>query len=127
MVSLYTVARWALPRLIDSPASAGITPSIIVTSGTLAKEAYPAMFSLAACKAAQYSLVQSSHKEFEPKGVHCALTIIAGTVSDESKVTNARNIAQEIWAIIKQPRGNGKLEVVIEDPAYLEHIKNRER
>lgn len=93
----------------------------------LAKEAYPAMFSLATCKAAQYSLVQSLHKEFEPKGVHCALGIIAGKVSDDSKVTNARNIANEIWMLFKQPRGEGKLEVMIEDPAYLEHIKNRER
>jgi hypothetical protein len=93
----------------------------------LAKDPFPAMFSLATCKAGQYSLVTSLHKEFEPKGVHCALIVIAGTVSEESKVTNPRNIAEKTWAMFSQSKGRGDLEVVLTDPAYLEHIKRRER
>lgn len=98
-----------------------------MTSGMLAKDPFPAMFSLAACKAGQYNLVHSLHKEFEPKGVHCGVIIIAGTVSDASKVTNARNIAEETWTAFMQPKGTGKLEVVLEDPAFSEHVKNREK
>ena len=93
----------------------------------LAKDPFPAMFSLAACKAGQYSLVQSLRKEFEPKGVHCAIIIIAGTVANESKVTNARNIAEEIWTVFNQPQGKWSLEVLIGGPAYSEHVKNREK
>jgi len=63
----------------------------------LAKDPFPAMFSLAAGKAGQYSLVQSLHKEFEPKGVHCSLVIIGGSVSEDSKVTNPRNIGKETF------------------------------
>lgn len=116
-----------MPQLLNSAESGVATPSFLVTSGMLAKHPYPAMFSLATSKAGQYSLVQSLHKEFEPKGVHCGLIIIGGTVSDESKVTNARNIAQETWKMFSQPRGRGALEVVMEDPAYAEHVRNRER
>lgn len=68
----------------------------------------------------------SLHKEFEPKGVHCGLIIIGGTVSDDSKVTNARNIAEEAWKMFRQEKGKGKLEIVLADPAYDDHVKNRE-
>lgn len=84
------------------------------------------MFSLATCKAAQYNLVHSLHKEFEPKGVHCGLIVVGGRVSDESKVTSARNVAEETWKLFGQERGKGKLDVVMLDPDYLKHIKQRE-
>lgn len=116
-----------MPQLLKLAASDSHSPSILVTSGMLAKDPFPAMFSLAACKAGQYSLVHSLHKEFEPKGVHCGLIVIGGTVSDKSKVTNARNIAEEAWKIFSQPKGKGNLETMMEDPDYLEHTKNRER
>lgn len=93
----------------------------------LAKDPSPAMFSLAACKAGQYNLVHSLHKEFEPKGVHCGVIVIGGKVANESKVTNPRDIAEESWKMFSQPKGSGKFEVVMLDPAYLEHVKNRER
>lgn len=91
----------------------------------LAKDPFPAVFSLAACKAGQYSLVQSLHKEFEPKGVHCGLIVIGGFVADKSEVTNPRNIAEETWKMFDQPKGKGELEVVMMDPAFAEHVKNR--
>jgi hypothetical protein len=93
----------------------------------LAKDPYPAMFSLAASKAGQYSVVHSLHKQFEPEGVHCALIIIAGSVSDSSAGTNPRNIAQEAWKVYRQPKCAGSLEVVIDDPAFSDHVKNREK
>lgn len=102
-------------------------PAFLVTSGMLYKSPFPAMFSLAACKAAQYNMVHSLHKEFEPKGVACGLIVVGGRVSDESKVTNARNCAEETWKLFSQERGQGDLEVVMMDPAYLEHIKSREQ
>jgi short-subunit dehydrogenase len=117
-----------MPQLLNTAASnANTTPSFLVTSGMLAKDPFPAMFSLAACKAGQYNLVTSLHKEFEPKGVHCALIVIAGTVSPESKVTNPRNIAENAWTMFSQPKGMGDLEIVLTDPAYAEHIKRRGR
>lgn len=127
MVSLYAVAQWALPQLLESAKNEGRTPSLLATSGMLAKDPFPAMFSLAACKAGQYSLMHSLHKEYESKGVHCGLIIIGGTVSDNSKVTKARNIAEETWKMYQVPQGEGKLEVVMTDPAYEEHVKNREK
>lgn len=53
--------------------------------------------------------------------------IIGGTVSDESKITNARNIAEEIWEMSKVERKKGQLELMLTDPAYEEHVKNREK
>lgn len=100
---------------------------MVVTSGLLATDPAPAMFSLAVCKAGQRSLVYSLHKQFEPRGVHCGLLIIGGSVSDDSKVTNARNIAEEIWKMFGRPKGQGDVEILMKDPAYLEHVKNRER
>ena len=93
----------------------------------LAKDPFPAMFSLAASKAGQYSLVTSLHKEYEPRGVHCGLIIIGGTVSDDSKITNPRNIAEEAWKMFSQLSGKGELEVMLADPEYSDHVKNRER
>jgi short-subunit dehydrogenase len=117
-----------MPKLVDvANSDAKTTPSFVVTSGMLAKDPFPAMFSLAACKGGQYNLTHSLHKEFEPKGVHCALVVVGGSVNDESAVTNARNIAEETWEVFQQPKHHGKFETMLLDPAYLEHVKNREK
>lgn len=92
----------------------------------LAKDPAPAMFALAACKAAQYNLVHSLHKQFEPRGVHCALIVIGGKVADESQVTTARNVAAEAWDAFSRPRGEGRLEVLMLDPAFAAHVRSRE-
>lgn len=112
--------------LQEAASTSSKTPSLIATSGMLAKDPFPAMFSLAACKAGQYSLLHLLHKEFESKGVHVGIVIIGGTVSDESKVTNARNIAEEIWKMSRVEQKKGELELMLSDPAYEEHVKNRE-
>lgn len=79
MTSLYTLAGWACPKLVETAASdARAAPSFLVTSGGLAKNPYPHMFSLALCKAAQYNFVGSLFKAYEPKGVHCGLLVVQG-------------------------------------------------
>ncbi|KAF7191010.1 putative oxidoreductase [Pseudocercospora fuligena] len=128
VIGLYTVAQWAIPKLLHTASNdTSSTPSFLITSGMLAKDPFPAMFSLGACKAAQYSLATSLHKEFESKGVHCGVIIIGGTVSDDSKVTNARNIAEETYKMFRQRRGHGELELMLADPGYEDHVKNREK
>ncbi|CAK3925222.1 Hypothetical predicted protein [Lecanosticta acicola] len=127
VVSLYTVAQWALPQLVKVAEQGSHSPAFLVTSGLLYKDPFPALFSLATGKAAQYNLVQSLHKEFELKGVHCALIVVGGRVADESEVTNARNVAEEAWKLYSQPKGKGDLDVVMLDPAYQEHIRKREQ
>ena len=125
---MYTVAKWAMPKLLDLASSnTNTTPSFVTTSGMLAKDLFPAMFSLATCKGGQYNLVHSLHKEYEPKGVHFPLVVVGGAVKDESAVTNARNIAEETWKVFKQPKHGGTFETLLLDPAYLEHVKNREQ
>lgn len=116
-----------MPKLLKTAETDAKTPSFLVTSGMLGKDPAPPMFSLAACKAGQYNFTHSLHKEFEPKGVHCVVIVIAGKVADASKVTNARNIAEESWNMFSQPKGKGEFELVMMDPAFAEHVKNRQR
>lgn len=85
------------------------------------------MFSLATCKGGQYNLVHALHKEFEPKGVHCALIVVGGAVDEKAAVTNPKNIAQETWALFRQARGAGQLELMLRDPGFDEHVKTREK
>ncbi|KAK4494929.1 hypothetical protein PRZ48_014285 [Zasmidium cellare] len=126
VVSLYIVAQWALAKLVSfAESNPSATPAFLVTSGGLYKNPYPALFSLAAGKAAQYNLTNSLHKEFEPKGVHCALIVVQGVVADDAKVTTARNIAEEAWKLRGYPRGEGKLDVVITDPDYVKKLSER--
>ena len=93
-------------------------PSLLVTSGGLAKDPFPHVFSLAIGKAAQYNLVHSLHKAYTPQGVHCALIVVKGFVKDEAEVTTARHIAERTWDLFEQEKGKGVLEVEIKDPAY---------
>ena len=117
-----------MPKLLELAASDKTkTPSVLVTSGMLAKDPFPAMFSLASAKAGQYSLVHALHKEYEPKGVHCGLVVVGGTVDEKAAVTNPRNIGEETWDLFRQPQGDGQLELLLSDPAYDDHVKNREK
>jgi short-subunit dehydrogenase len=120
--------EWAMPKLLEVAGSSKTkTPSLLVTSGMLAKDPFLAMFSLAACKAGQYNLVHSLHKEYEPKGVHCGVVVVGGSVNEKAAVTNPRNIAEETWKLFGQAQGSGQLESLLIDPAYEEHVKNREK
>jgi short-subunit dehydrogenase len=117
-----------MPKLLSvANAAKAKTPSLLVTSGMLAKDPFPAMFSLAACKAGQYSLVNSLHKEFEPKGVHCGLVVVGGSVKEDAEVTNPRGIAEETWRLFCQEQGSGQLELLLIDPEFEEHVRSREK
>ncbi|SMQ47446.1 unnamed protein product [Zymoseptoria tritici ST99CH_3D7] len=122
VVSMLTVSQWAMPKLVEAAKTEKSTPSFLVTSGGLHKNPFPQFFSLASCKAAQYNLTHSLHKEYGPKGVHSAAIVVEGRVSDEAKVTTARNIAKEAWKLYQQP-ATGDLDVSIQDPDYLAFIK----
>lgn len=78
MTALYSVAKWALPKLFETAKDPDARPSLLVTSGGLAKDPYPQNFSLAMCKAAQYNFVGSLFKAYSPQGVHCALIVVQG-------------------------------------------------
>lgn len=137
---MLTVSQWAMPKLVEAAKTEKSTPSFLVTSGGLHKNPFPQFvrslrfvsarerplttpqFSLASCKAAQYNLTHSLHKEYGPKGVHSAAIVVEGRVSDEAKVTTARNIAKEAWKLYQQP-ATGDLDVSIQDPDYLAFIK----
>lgn len=82
-------------------------------------------FSLASCKAAQYNLLHSLHKEYGPKGVHCAALVVEGKVSEEAQVTTPKNIALEAWKLFEEP-APGELDATIQDPDYLEWVKKVE-
>lgn len=118
------VAGWALPQLEKTaekdPES---TPTMLVTSGGLHKNPFPAFFSLANVKSAQYNLVHSLYKEYSSKNVHVAAIVVEGQVRDDAKVTTARHIAEEAWKLYEQPQGEGELDVEIQDPDYLDFIK----
>jgi hypothetical protein len=78
-------------------------------------------FSLASCKAAQYNLLHSLHKQYGPKGVHCAAIVVEGKVSEDAKVTTPRHIADEAWKLFEQ-KAPGDLDVTITDPDYEEFM-----
>lgn len=99
-----------------------LSPSQKTTKKTNPKKL---QFSLASCKAAQYNLLHSLHKEYGPKGVHCAALVVEGKVSEEAQVTTPKNIALEAWKLFEEP-APGELDATIQDPDYLEWIKKVE-
>ncbi|KXS93504.1 hypothetical protein AC578_5471 [Pseudocercospora eumusae] len=123
VVGLYMVAGWALPQFEKLAAKdPDSKPTLLVTSGGLHKDPFPAFFSLANVKSAQYNLVHSLYKQYTPKNVHVAAIVVEGQVRDDAKVTTARHIAEEAWRLYEQPQGEGDLDVEIQDPDYLEFI-----
>lgn len=144
------VAQWAMPQLVAAGKKEYYTPAFLVTSGGLYKNPFPAFvshplaplkkqkkrtkknqpkkppqFSLASCKAAQYNLLHSLHKEYGPKGVHCAALVVEGKVSEEAQVTTPKNVALEAWKLFEEP-APGELDATIQDPDYLEWVKKVE-
>ncbi len=102
---MYTAARWAMPLLAQESDS----PSFLVTSGFLHDDPVPQLFSLSIVKAAQRTLaltLQRTHPD-----VHVALLLIGGGVSFEEKVWNPANIAQEMWKLYAQEKGQWAVEV----------------
>ena len=69
--------------------------------------------------------MHSLHKEYGPKGVHCAALVVEGKVAEDAKVTTPRHIAEEAWTLFEQP-APGDIDTTIQDPDYLEFIKKVE-
>ena len=113
------VTQWAIPQLLETAKDTNARPSVLVTSGGLAKNPRPTHFSLAAAKAAQYNYVWSLHKEYTPQGVHCALIVVQGHVKDTAEVTTPRHIAEVTWDLANQDKAKWwDLDVDIIDPQY---------
>lgn len=99
-------------------------PALLVTSGLMAHDPLPQMFSLAACKAAQYSLVTSLHKTYHPKGVQCALIVVGSEVSEQAVRCNPTNIAEETWKLYcRDAQEDSPLEIEIREPEGEEETR----
>ena len=66
--------------------------------------------SLSMVKSAQRALVLSLHATYGSE-VHIALLSVGGVVSPEAKKLSPANIADEAWALYKQPKAKWEREV----------------
>jgi len=110
VVSLYTVLKWAIPRLLLIAGCKPYKPAFIVTSGWLASEPEPAYFAMGVCKAAQQNIILNLHEQLTPRGVHCALAMVNGFVRPDSDATNPANIADQCWDLYSS-QGHGRMEL----------------
>ena len=116
VVSLYTVLKWAVPRLLLIAGTKPYKPAFLVTSGWLASEPEPAHFAMGVCKAAQQNIILNLHEQLTPRGVHCALAMVNGFVGPDSDATNPTNIANQCWDLyISQGHGRMELETQINE------------
>lgn len=72
------------------------------------------LVSLSMVKSAQRALVLSLHAKFGSE-VHIALLSVGGVVSPDAKGLSPDSIADECWALYKQPRDKWEREVEIYD------------
>jgi hypothetical protein len=113
VVSLYTVVKWAIPRLLLIAGSRPYKPALLVTSGWLASEPEPNYFAMGVCKAAQQNIIRNLHDQLKNRGVHCALAMVNGFVHPDSEITNPTNIAEQCWELYST-QGNGHMDLEIE-------------
>lgn len=110
MVSLYTVLKWAVPRLLVIAGNKPYKPAFLVTSGWLATEPEPTYFAMGVCKAAQQNIILNLHSQLKDRGVHCALAMVNGFVRPDSNATNPEHIANECWHLYST-QGNGRMDI----------------
>jgi len=116
-VALYTIAKWAMPKLQElAKSSPQAKPSLLVMSGLLHIEPVPDLFSLSLVKAAQRNLVQSLHAVYQPQDIHVGLVLVGGEVSPEMKELNPTRIAEKTWELFDQDRAGWELEVKMLEP-----------
>jgi NAD(P)-dependent dehydrogenase (short-subunit alcohol dehydrogenase family) len=112
VLSLYTTANWALPKLASLASSnSGSKPSLFVTSGGLYQNPFHPYFSLAASKAAQHNLTQSLAQVYAPQGVHVAAVVVNGFVGPESELFSPKKIAEVYWKLYEQGAEKGERSV----------------
>jgi NAD(P)-dependent dehydrogenase (short-subunit alcohol dehydrogenase family) len=77
---LFNFAQQTLPRLLESVPDAPHPPTLIVTGATASVRGSARFATFAASKFAARALAQSLSREFHPRGVHVAHTIIDGVI-----------------------------------------------
>lgn len=100
-----------LPQLRNLAQEGLYSPTLLVTSGILCRDPLPQLFSLAACRAAQWNLLASCSKESGAQGVHCALVEIQDRFPDGSPRCDAQAVAQEAWRIYCEGGASRSLQV----------------
>jgi hypothetical protein len=113
VVGLYTVAKWAIPRLLFIAGDRYYKPAFLVTSGWLAYCPEPYYFAMGVCKAAQQNMIHNLHDQMQGRGVHCALAMVNGLVHPDSDATNPANIADRCWELY-DGRGSERMELETE-------------
>ncbi|KAH6679526.1 short chain dehydrogenase/ reductase-like protein [Halenospora varia] len=114
----FLFAQAVLPLLQDSVESSPHPPSLIVTGATASLRGSANMSSFASGKFALRATVQSLAREFGPKGVHVAHSIIDGVIDiprtkewavnggvPDGKI-DANAIADSYWYLHTQPRSH---------------------
>jgi hypothetical protein len=115
VIGLYTVAKWAIPRLLLIAGDRCYKPAFLVTSGWLAHNPEPYYFAMGVCKAAQQNMIHNLHDQMKSKGVHCALAMVNGVVHPNSDATNPANIADHCWELYNS-RGSGNMNIETDIP-----------
>lgn len=110
VISLYSVAQWAIPKLLNLAGRAGHKPALLVTSGWLAHAPEPNYFALGVCKSAQQNAVLALHNQVHARGVHCGLVMVNGHVTAEAVDTNPANISEESWKLYSS-QGNRHMDM----------------
>lgn len=95
-----------MPLLLRLAGQGGHKPTFLVTIGDLVQEPIPRMFSLAACRAAQNSILTSCAKAFGPQGVHCCILSIQNHFSGHVPIVNAASIAEQAWELYDRRDGD---------------------
>lgn len=126
VIGLYTVAKWAIPRLLLLAGDRYYKPALLVTSGWLAYHPEPFYFAMGVCKAAQQNIIRNLHDQMQSRGVHCALAMVNGLVHPDSDATNPTHIADRCWELYNS-RGSGKMELEAEIKQVGEERDGEER
>ncbi|VUC25752.1 unnamed protein product [Clonostachys rosea] len=112
--SLYTAAKWAIPRLVSlADADAHARPSLLVTSSLLPLDPIPDMFALSMAKAAQRNMTQSLAKVYGPKGVHIGMVLVGGAVDPTHATLSPSNIASRTWGLFEEPKEKQTFEIQV--------------
>jgi len=126
VISMYTVAQWAIPQLLELADYDFYKPSFLVTSGSICQDPFPEFFSLSACKAAQYNMVTSFYKVYSDLGVHCGLVVVGGRLRDQTINCNASDVATKTWDLYCQPKGEYAKEITLLHPGDEQTRATRE-
>jgi NAD(P)-dependent dehydrogenase (short-subunit alcohol dehydrogenase family) len=124
-LGLHTTALWALPHLTSLAQTQAQShfqsqtqspkPTILLTSTSLTSLPKSLYFSLFTSKAAQRSYLDSLSEIASPKGIHVARVEINGVVADGDPVVNKTRVAEELFGLAAQGKGEWVSRVVLGD------------